>query len=140
MTKIFVVVAYRWGWLNNDWYHVCAKADENEAVDDAEAECGSRGGKYGVAVYDAESWEMVNYFPSIYREKKPYANWRIMAAERVGLHVLTATETGESLQPSDDDETSLEFKEAPLPDWLREDAKHETEIAKVFCPENACTK
>jgi hypothetical protein len=50
--KIYTVTAYRWGIYDNESYPVGCYADVESAVAAAEAEEGSRGGKYGCEVLE----------------------------------------------------------------------------------------
>ena len=88
--SIYVAIAFRWGCTNNHQYHVYAGDDQGKALALAENERDGRGGKYGVAVYEAthkgESLELRKYYPSG-KEEEPMHNFRIDYFERLG-HVL----------------------------------------------------
>lgn len=135
---IFLAIAYRWGWANNDWYIVGAGLDEGDAVAMAEAECEGRGGKYGVAVLKLTDTEdsQIAYFPSSYGEKEPHANWRIDTAGSLGIEVLVAAEDGQAFLPSPDEPGRLVAQQVTLPDWLVRRAKEQSEVSKIMCEDS----
>ena len=135
-TKVYVATAYRWGWYNNHHYVVTAGVDNVVVVvvpvtKVAEEECSARGGKYGVEVVEHPSDETIAYYPSSYNEKRAKMNWRIAAAENIGIAVLAACEDGQTHLPCKDEPGRLEAVDVTLPDWLVEHVKHQVEIAKI---------
>lgn len=87
---IFIIKAYRWGWLNDHQYDVAVCTDEGRACELAREEADDRGGKYGVQVvcWNGEtSSRPVAYFASSYGESEPRHNWRINMFESLGQDV-----------------------------------------------------
>lgn len=86
----YVCIAYRWGQANNHQYALYAGEDETKALAMAENECNGRGGKYGVAVYEAtnggESFDLRGYYPSG-EETEPTISMHLEMIEALG-HVL----------------------------------------------------
>lgn len=121
----YIVTAYRWGNTNNHQYHVYAGDDHGKASAMAENERNGRGGKYGVAVYQAtehgESIELLEYFGSM-GEKEPTHNWRIDYLETLG-HVLDDLINGDlSIPNAEPDErgiTGMHRVELPVDPLLR---------------------
>jgi len=123
---LFVVVAHRWGWTNNDWYFVGGCTRRREAVRMAREEANNRGGKYGVAVYRLYCEEDADpvleaYFSSAYDEERPVRNPRLDIFQRIGLKVFFAVETGEADLPDKDDVSKLTPTSVEVPDWLRKE-------------------
>jgi len=88
--ETFVILAHRWGYLN-DHYYIAGTADSLEAGKIiADNEHDRRGGKYGVAVY--RSGEVVYYAPSSFGETTPFQNQRICAFEQIGAMCAVAVE------------------------------------------------
>lgn len=132
-TKVYVATAYRWGWYNNHHYVVTAGVDRDAVLEAAEEECSGRGGKYGVEVVEHPSDETIAYYPSSYNEKRAKMNWRIAAAENIGIAVLAACEDGHAHLPCKDDPGRLEVADVTLPDWLVKQVQHHAEMAKILC-------
>lgn len=116
----YVAVAYRYGWNNGHWYIVAASGDLEAVTKAAEEENKSRGGKYGIEVYeiglgDTEE-KALCYFPSAWDEKKPRLCIKQEVWEKVGFYVLDVIHQGKSLDMKD----------------ILEQEKYQTEIAKIF--------
>lgn len=126
---IYTIIAYRWGWLNNHQYSVAATQDEDKASSLAREECDSRGGKYGVAVYewtDDETCRMVEYFPSSYGEDKPFENHRLTMFSSVGHSAHEVAMSG-VYWSAPKGETAMRPKAVPVPRWLHDAVlRHET--------------
>lgn len=126
---IYTVIAYRWGWLNNHQYSVAATQDEDRASSLASEECDSRGGKYGVAVYewsDDETCRMVEYYPSSYGEERPFENHRLTMFSSVGHSAHEVATTGVAWA-APKGESAMQPKAVAIPRWLREAVeRHET--------------
>ena len=131
-TKVYVATAYRCGWYNHHHYVVTAGVDQDAVIKAAEDECSDYGGKYGVEVVEYPSEQQVAYYSSSYGEEKPSRNWRLTAAENIGITVLVAHEDGHAPLPCKDNPGRLEVVDVTLPDWLVEHVKHQVEIAKIY--------
>jgi hypothetical protein len=132
-TKVYVATAYRWGWYNDHHYVVAASVDRDAVLAAAEDEPSDRGGKYGVEVVEYPSEETIAYFPSAYSEEAPKQNWRITAADDIGIAVLVAHEDGKALLPVPGDPGRLEMVDVTMPEWLEERVEHYVQIAKILC-------
>ena len=97
---MFAIIAYRWGWTNH-WYMVGVEKTEEKAILLAMDESESRGGKYGVTVYD-ENTNIVGHSPSSYNEEEPYHNARITMFEMIGNKITLEYERG-----------------ADMPEWIK---------------------
>jgi hypothetical protein len=100
---MYLVTAYRWGWLNGHQYQAYCGPDKTKALALAQAETQDRGGKYGCAVYewneDGIECRRIAYFGAMMeQEKEPFHNWRIDYFEKLG-HILDRYATGNMLLP-----------------------------------------
>lgn len=128
---MYLVTAYRWGWINAHQYPVYCGADHTKAVALARAENATRGGKYGCAVYewDADGTEakLTEYFgSSMSEEHKPFHNWRICYFERLG-NLLDRYADGKMWLPVGDGTVKLTAVPPP-PDFVLEQIKHERDL------------
>ena len=101
--SVYVVVAYRWGELNNHNYIVTATADSAGAVAAAKEEHEGRGGKYGVEVVEYPAEETVAYFPSSRNAadaKAPEHSDDLDAAHYIGDAILGAFQSRVRWAPS----------------------------------------
>lgn len=103
---MYLVTAYRWGWLNGHQYQVYCGTDRTKALALAQNEQQDRGGKYGCAVYewdaDGTEFKRIAYFGgSMEGEDEPFHNWRINYFEALG-HTLDAYADGRVYVPHDD--------------------------------------
>ena len=116
----YVVIAYRWGWLNNTWYMVHIGCERDRAIAVACYEALNRAGKYGIAVYgicgDPLEWKLIHYVSSLYGEGRPYRNWRLEWIDHVGARVCDAYEEG-----------------VELPAWLVKEIEEYMKIARGTC-------
>ncbi|NVB78810.1 MAG: hypothetical protein HOV81_10480 [Kofleriaceae bacterium] len=128
--SVYVVVAYRWGKINEHQYVVTATADRAEAVAAAREECDGRGLKYGVEVVEYPGEETVAYFPSSAEAKDatgPEYSADVAAANHVGFDILVAFQRDERWVPSgkkidmpNGAVDTLKSVPAAFPEWLSE--------------------
>ena len=132
---MYLVTAYRWGWLNNHQYHVYAGTDKTKAVALARAEADGRGGKYGCAVYafteDGADYTLEAYYPSSYNEEKPSHNGRLDMFESLG-HVIYNYSKGSVMLPDPDKKGYLLPVKMEPPEWVVSEVKRAEEMAEVL--------
>ena len=131
----YLVIAYRWGWINNHQYHVYAGQDKTKAIALALAEAHSRAGKYGCAVYgfdeDGTSRTLEVYFSSAYGERKPSHNDRIDMFEKLG-YVLYDYSRGMAYLPDPEKEGCLKPTKVEPPEWVVAEVKRAEEFAEAM--------
>ena len=136
--SVYVVVAYRWGTLNNHNYIVTATTDRAEAIAAAEEECDGRGGKYGVEVVAYPAEERIAYFRSSGEAADataPEDSRDLHAAHYIGEAILSAFKSGERFAPSGEKidtpggpvDTLIRVR-AELPPWIAELCQHSLDI------------
>jgi hypothetical protein len=140
-TKVtnYLVVAYRWGWLNNHQYIIYCGPDETKAIALADSETGDRGGKYGAAVYkfndDGTDYEKIYYTSSSYGEEKPYHNYRIDMFESLG-HCMHDYADGYVFLPDPDKKGFMKRVDKRPPTWIKElverEEKHYQDRARIL--------
>lgn len=116
---MYLVTAYRWGWLNGHQYQVYCGADRIKAIALARNEQNYRGGKYGCAVYewnaDGTECKCINYFGAImHQEEAPFHNWRLDYFEKLG-HVLDSYGSGKMLLPDPQQPGRLKYIDVEKP-------------------------
>lgn len=122
---IYLVIAYRFGWLNGHWYTVAASTVRETAEAYAQAECFSRGGKYGIEVVEmieGQDDKRVAYFASAWGEKEPTGNQRICLEHGLGTRLLNEIE--DRVRKGED-----------VPKWILDVLETERGIAKAFYPD-----
>jgi len=127
---VYVVVAYRWGTLNNHTYNVTATADRAEAIASAKDECDGRGGKYGVGVMEYPAEKRIAYFPSIGDSADatgPEHSDELAAAHYIGGAMLTAFQRGVRWAPSGPAAALTEVP-AEIPSWIADLCQHSLSI------------
>jgi hypothetical protein len=84
----YLVIAYRWGWTNADWYIVYGGPDEPTARALATEERDGRGDKYGCAVYEfhpeGTGYRRIAYECSACGESAPRHNPRFEYLKSLG--------------------------------------------------------
>lgn len=125
---MYLVTAYRWGWLNGHQYQVYCGPDRTKAVALAENECNDRGGKYGCAVYewnaDGTDYKRIAYFGAIMeQEDAPFHNWCINYFESMG-HTLDNYADGKVYVSTGEGTLRLEDIEPPPQRILDEIQRH----------------
>lgn len=130
---MYLVTAYRWGWLNGHQYQVYCGPDHTKALALAQNETEDRGGKYGCAVYewneDGTDYKRVAYFgASMEHETEPFHNWRIDYFERLG-HTLDEYANGKVWGPTGEGTTLKREDIEPPPQCIL----NEVQRAKEFC-------
>ena len=125
---VYIAVAYRWGELNNHNYMVAAGADRESICEIASDEADFRGGKYGVAVFEASNvrdsavtGQCCAYYKSMAGEDEPYTNRRSVLAERLGFKAVLALEDG-YVRGEPNEAGESEKLPTGFPDWFV--AKH----------------
>ena len=136
--SVYVVVAYRWGTLNNHNYIVTATADRTAALAAAEDERDGRGGKYGVEVVEYPGEERIAYFASSgdpQDARGPKESDDLHAAHYLGEHLLVAFQSGLRWAPSGDKIATptgpidtLTQVPAEFPPWIAEMCQHSLDI------------
>jgi hypothetical protein len=134
----YVVVAYRWGTLNNHNYIVTATADRAEAIAAGKEEQHGRGLKYGVEVVEYPAEKTVAYFPSSTDAADatgPQHSDDLSAAHYLGEAILTAFKSGVRWAPSGRKIDSpggpvdtLTHVPAEFPPWIAELCQHSLDI------------
>lgn len=135
---VYVVIAYRWGTLNNHNYIVAASADRTGAIAAAKEEHDGRGFKYGVEVVEYPTEERVAYFPSSADPAEamgPEYSDELSAAHDIGGAILRAFQSGERWAPSGrkidtpgGPVDTLTQVPAELPPWIAELCQHSLDI------------
>lgn len=106
--RIYVAIAYRWGYLNLHHYLIAAGCDKEKIVALAQCEADDRGGKYGCVVYEmldssaTETMTEVAYSPSSWGEGHPHHNYRIDFYETLGHKLAEVVERGVTGTPTPD--------------------------------------
>jgi hypothetical protein len=117
----YLVVAFRWGVSNDDFYFVYAGPDGQQAAALAQAERNDRAGKYACVVYKTEAgtrFSQVGYVPAGNESALGYDTLRDV--ERwTGYGVIIAVDNGWTLLPDPDHERQLRHTDVDVPDWLR---------------------
>ena len=137
-SKVYVVVAYRSGRLEEHNYIVAATNDRSDAIAAAREEQQGRGLKYGVEVIEHPTEERIAYFPS-YAEPadatRPESSSELVTAHYIGEHILHAFQTGERTAPSGHKidtpggpVDTLTFVPAEFPAWIVELCRHALEM------------
>lgn len=116
--KFYYVVAYRWGNSNGHQYVVSVGCELGKVILDASREQFERGGKYGIAVYEHGSDEMLNYFPSCKGESRPTFNPRIYAIDMIGTDVMCAVSSGTIFVPDPERPGYNKCEQPEIPEWL----------------------
>lgn len=93
---VYIVTAYRYGWMNNGGYHVWAGTSPEDAIAHAQSESTSGACKYGVVVRKAIGGELSIhcYFPSGRNEPAPTIDHSRQLADRIGWRILGEIEDG----------------------------------------------
>ena len=117
--QIYLVTAYRWGWLNGHQYQVYCGTDREKAIHLAQDEQEGRGGKYGCAVYEwneqgAQCKRIAYYGAMMNAEEAPFHNWRIDYFQQLG-HILESYTEGKMLLPNPDRPGFLIYADVPKP-------------------------
>lgn len=96
MSSVYIVTAYRYGWLNGGGHHVWAGTRLEDAVAHATAEHATSASKYGVAVYESTGTDrsICHYIPSGRGESAPATCFRRHLADRVGWRIANEIENG----------------------------------------------
>jgi len=133
---MYLVTAYRWGWLNGGQYPVYCGPDRTKALALAELEPYNRGGKYGCAVDewtgDGTESARIAYFCSGYGEKEPSHNWRINYFERMG-HAFDDYAEGRMWVPTGDENRTLKSTTVPLPpDFVLAEVKRQRDFRDMM--------
>ncbi len=133
---IYLVIAYRWGWLNGHQYIVHASTDREAALEAAEAEADDRAGKYAMVVTerDGEAESRIHYIPSSYGEANPSHNHRIDMFQSLGSALHDWVEEGFAMLPNPDRPGTLSYVkvEDKPPQWLIEAVKKKIEMEKFM--------
>ncbi len=139
--SVYVVVAYRWGAVNDHNYIVTATTDRAQAIAAAKQERDGRGFKYGVEVVEYPEEENVAYFPSsseLADRMGPESSDDLDAAHYIGNETLAAFQSGvrsaaSGLQmdtPGGPVDT-LTTVPAEFPSWLAELCEHSLRIHRL---------
>lgn len=132
---MYLVTAYRWGYLNGHQYYVYCGLDKDKAVELADKEADDRGGKYGCAVWEfnaeGEDYVLVHHAPSTYREVRPIHNDRLDMFERLG-HVLYNFSRGNVSLPDPNSPVKGAMKPVKVdpPQWVIDEVKRAEEFAE----------
>lgn len=134
----FLVMAHRWGAVNNDWYFVYGGEDFGKAYAMAKAEVEFRGGKYAAAVYGfhekGETNVILAYFPSTMEEdtaEEPHHNHRRDFFERLGIFLNDAA-TGEALLPDPADAQRLTYQAVECPEFMKVEVARQKETYQAL--------
>lgn len=139
--SVYVVVAYRWGAVNNHNYVVTATADRDVAIAAAKEEHDGRGIKYGVEVVEYPEEERVAYFPSSaeptdcmgpensdHRDVAQYIGDEILAAFQSGVR---SAASGRQMDTPGGPVDTLTHVPAEFPSWLAELCQHSLRIHRL---------
>lgn len=98
---MYIAIAYRYGWTDEDWYIVAWGADMQTVCSRAQEENRSRGGKYGILVTDLsrEDQPDVAYYSSSWGEKRPRFCENSYVWRQVGLMAIHAVNSGQDVNP-----------------------------------------
>lgn len=130
--KVYIVLAYRWGWVNNTHYIVKVLIDDLDgAIEAADEEAMNRGGKYGIVVleFSAGDHRRVHYAPSAYREDREFTNPRIEIFRSLGQTVFFGATDGKTSLPDkttlneNGEATRITYQDVDVPDWIVEETK-----------------
>jgi len=135
---VYLVIAYRWGTLNNHNYIVTATTDRAEAIAAAKDECDGRGGKYGVEVVEYPGEDRIAYFSSSGERRDatgPSHSDDLSAAHYIGEQILSAFQNGLRWGPRGQEASTpagnageLTQVPAEMPSWIAELCQHALRI------------
>jgi hypothetical protein len=118
---IYVVIAYKWGWINNTHFLVCATSNYEKAIKEAKITHKTWEGKCGVVVYDTpdildDDTYVVFYLPSSYNENRPFVNKQLELYKEVGAKVVLEIERN---------------KNNDIPTWIKDIIEHKKQVLNL---------
>lgn len=133
----YLVMAFRFGWINNHWYLVYGGPDRTRACALAADEARLRGGKYSCAVYEfsdlGTEYQLITYEGSTLDEKEPEHNERIEYHRRLG-QFADEYASGLALLPDPANPNMLIYTTITAPDEVVvEEVKRQKLILAAFC-------
>lgn len=127
---MYVVIAYRWGHLNEYQYIVYAGPDKTAAMDAAQHEPMYRGGKYGCTVFEmvvdtagGYIQKPINHVSSMMGEPRACRNTRREFFEEIGQRVNDWVNFNSVLLPAGNPGILAPTAQDPAPDWLVNEVK-----------------
>lgn len=97
---VYIVTAYRYGWLSGGGHHVWAGTRLEDAIAHATAGHATSAGKYGLAVYESVGSDrsICHYIPSGRGESEPATDYLRHLADRVGWRIVGSMEDDLSIE------------------------------------------